>query len=177
MDAKELFDKHTNFAYKIANKYFNYPKEREDIIQQALLGLWIAAENFDGSKDTKFMTFAGICINNSILMYLKKIKKHIGHQSIDAPIAENMNLLDFLEDDTDYIQELEEKIELDKMRKILDNLDLKRRNVEIFKLLLEGKKQHEVAKIKGVTQPVISRIKKRVEKKIREIYLKENGGA
>lgn len=177
MDAKELFDKHTNFAYKLASKYFNYPKEREDIIQQALLGLWIAAENFDENKGTKFMTFAGICINTSILRYLRKVKKHTECQSIDAPIAENMNLLDFLEDDTDYIQELEEKIELDKIRKILDNLTLKKRDSEIFKLLLEGKKQPELAKIYALAQPTISRIKKRVEKKIRKIYLKENGGA
>lgn len=176
MKAEELFDKYTNFAYKIAYKYSNYDKETEDIKQQALMGLWIASKEFDESKGFSFMTFANAVINNQILLYLRGIKKHIGNPSADKPINEQQYLIDVLADDKDYILELEEQLDLGKVKQTVYDERLQDKDIKAFRLLLQGKTQKEVASQMKMSQPTVAKMKQRAIEKIQKIYMSKNGG-
>ncbi len=177
MEAEELFKKHVDFAYWIANKYVkSYTPEREDIYQEALKGLWKAVLSFDSSKKIKFMSYAGRVITNEVLMYLRKLKKSALNISIYTPLNEQQCLLDTIKDDMCCVLEIEEKMDLDIVRDILNNYDLQDRAIEAFKLLLQGKTQKEVAKKMKITQPAVAGMKDRAMRKIQKIYLNTNRG-
>lgn len=176
MKAEELFDKYTNFAYKIAHKYSNYGRETEDIKQQALMGLWVASKEFDESKGFPFMSFANVVINNQILIYLRKVKKHVGIQSLDKPTNEQQNLIGIIADDKDYILELEEQLDLEKIKQIAYDESLQEKDIKAFRLLLQGKTQKEVASQMKIAQPTVARMRQRAVEKIQKIYMGKNRG-
>lgn len=176
MKAEELFDKYTNFAYKIAHKYSNYSRETEDIKQQALMGLWVASKEYDASKGFPFMSFANVVINNQILIYLRKVKKHVGIQSLDKPMNEQQHLIDITADNKDYILELEEQLDLEKIKQIACDENLQGKDIKAFRLLLQGKTQKEVASQMKIAQPTVARMKQRAIKKIQKIYMNKNRG-
>ncbi len=171
MNAEELFNKYINFAYKIAGKYFNYPLEKEDIIQQALEGLWVASNKFDESKKISFMTFANTVINNNILIYLRKIKRHMGHTSLDKQFEERYCLADIIPSNEDYIFEVEEQIDIDSISKIFNIIKLEDKDAMVFKLLIQGKTQKEIACMINSSQGNVSRIKKKISQKLLKEYL------
>ncbi len=172
MTREELFIDYTNLAYKIANKYVGvYPNEREDIYQVALMGLWKATEHFDENRGYAFSTFATRVITNEIFIYFRHLKKNSNTKSIYTPIADNLCVEDVLKDENDYIEEVEECIDLIRVKEIVDKeLEQKTMNTKIIQLLMSGYTQGEVAKIIGVTQPHISRIKAKEEKRLQQIY-------
>ena len=176
MKAEGLFDKYTNFAYKIAHKYSNYSRETEDIKQQALMGLWIASKEFDESKGFPFMSFANVVINNHILIYLRKVKKHVGIQSLDKPTNEQQNLIGIIADDKNYILELEEQLDLEKIKQIAYDENLQGKEIKAFRLLLQGKTQKEVASQMKITQPAVARMRQRAVEKIQKILMSKNRG-
>lgn len=163
MKAEELFDKYTNFAYKIAHRYSNYDKETEDIKQQALTGLWIASKEFDESKGFPFMSFASVVINNQILMYLKKIKRHMGAVSANKEVAENIELLEIIPD-THYLEDKESELECNLILKEIKN----ERTRYIFAQLAIGRSQTDIADELGVSRYFVSQIKCMEAKKLQQ---------
>ncbi len=161
METEELFNKYVGFAYWIANKYVkSYPLEREDIQQQALLGLWIAAQRFDASKGFTFMTFANAVINNQILLYVRKLKRHIRTVSANKEIFENVETIP----DTQYLDEVEIKMECNIILGKIKN----ERSQYIFKQIAIGRSQADIAKDLGISRSALSQLKFREAKKLQQ---------
>lgn len=167
MTNEEIFNKNTNIAYKIANRYkLYYPDEYEDIKQVALMGLWKAI--LDYNHVNALTTYAYIVIPHEINMYLRHVKRHIEHDiSINTPIHESssnclMTIEDVLEDNTNYIDILLNEINFDN---IVNKMEVTEFERKILNLRISGITQREVAKIYKLSQAQICRIEKRIGKK------------
>ncbi len=169
MTKEELFEKNTLMAYKIANRYrTNYIKEYEDIKQEALLGLWKACQTFD--ERGSFSTYAYPCISNTINMYIRSIKKHQDNDiSLFTPTTDTLYLEDLLGGEDENIEQLEDAMVLESLREDINNCILDNRERKVYNLFLDGLKQQEIADIIDASQPVVSRIERRVTKRINNL--------
>lgn len=169
MTKEELFEKNTLMAYKIANRYrTNYNRYYEDIKQEALLGLWKSCQTYNES--TKFSTYAYVCISNTINMYIRGLRKHEDHNiSIYTLTVDNLSIEDSLGTDDENIGQLEDSMILDEIIKSYHTCFRDDRERKVYKLFLEGKKQQEIGDIVNTSQPVVSRIERRVTKRISKI--------
>lgn len=172
MTNEEMFNKNINIAYKIANQYLsNYPNEYEDIKQVALLSLWQSVERFDNSKGFAFSTFAYKVIFNNINCYLRKPKQIYANTiSLDTPIDENLTIKDIIKDNFDIF----DKLEYEEINQIKNNIlnNLSDRDKQIYKKLLDGKTQYEIATEFNLSQAQICRIWQKINNKIKQNYLK-----
>ena len=167
-DEIEIFEKNMKLAYMVAHRYKNYPKEKEDITQIALEGLWLAIKNYD-EKKSKFATFAVRIMTNNINYYLRSVKKESNIISLYDSIpgnTENIEYIDVISDNSFGIEDLETKIFIkDTLENLNANLEEKERI--IFKYWLEGKKQIDIADLLGVSQPSISRSITEIRRKLK----------
>lgn len=170
MTKEELFEKNTLMAYKIANKYrTNYQKEYEDIKQEALLGLWKACQGYDESRGC-FSTYAYPCISNTINIYIRTLKKRQNRDiSLFEPTTDNLSIEDSLGAEDENIELLEDRMVLDGIREKIDICYRDDRERNVFNLFLNGLKQNEIGNIVGASQPVVSRIERRVSKRINNL--------
>lgn len=171
MTKEEMFNKNTKIAYKIANRYLkNHSEEIEDIKQVALLGLWKAVLNYN--KKYAFSTLAYKIIENEINYYLRKDKKKQLDISINTKVNENTTIENTLAEEKNYIEELEDKIELEEIRKITtEELNkLSNRDKRIYQYLEQGKKQQEISKIFKVSQPQVAKIQRKIIKRVCKRY-------
>lgn len=168
-DENEIFEKNMKLAYMVANRYSNYIREREDILQIAFEGLWLAVKKYDENK-SKFSTFAVTIMTNNINYYLRSVKKesNTAHLFDNVSGKENITYMDVLCDETIYMEEAENRIII---KNCLDNLKLSCREQLVFKYWLEGKKQEDIAILLGTSQSSICRsikgIKQKLKRKIR----------
>lgn len=169
MTKEELFEKNTLMAYKIANKYrTNYNRYYEDIKQEALLGLWRACQTYNES--TKFSTYAYVCIKNTVNMYIHRLRKHEDRNiSIYTITVDNLSIEDSLGAEDENIEQLEDSMILDEVMKSYNKCFRNDREKKVYKLFLNGKKQQEIGDIVRASQPVVSRIERRVTKRIGKI--------
>ena len=165
MTNEEMFNKNTNIAYKIANRYLvNYANEYEDIKQVALMGLWKAVLTFNDTH--AFSTYAYTVISNEINMYLRTIKKNNSTISLKQEVKENITLEDILADKNNYIEKLENNLDIENYISQIRNSKLKGKEKTVFELTLKGYKQRQIAKITGCSQPQVSRLIKKLRKRI-----------
>lgn len=165
MTNEEMFNKNINIAYKIANRYLiNYANEYEDIKQVALMGLWKSVLTFKNTY--AFSTYAYTVISNEINWYLRTIKKNNNTISLKQEIKENITLEDILSDKNNYIEELENSLDIENYIIQIKNSKLKRKEKMVFELSLRGYKQDRIAKIIGCSQPQVSRLIKKIRKRI-----------
>lgn len=166
----ELIEKNMKLVFFIAQKYFYAGIEKEDVVSVGSLGLVKAANSFNPNKDVKFGTYAAKCIENEILMSVRRAKRYVGKEiSLYSSIRssgskdEEFLLVDILQNgEDDFFKHVEEEAEtmilLDAMKKLSDM------DQTIIKLLYglentERKTQNEVAYYFKVTQSYISRRK------------------
>lgn len=165
MTNEEMFNKNINIAYKIANRYLvNYANEYEDIKQVALMGLWKAVLTFNDTH--AFSTYAYTVISNEINMYLRTIKKNNSTISLKQEVKENITLEDILADKNNYIEKLENSLDIENYIVQIKNSKLKEKEKIVFELSLRGYKQDKIAKIIGCSQPQVSRLIKKLRKRI-----------
>lgn len=165
MTNEEMFNKNINIAYKIANRYLvNYANEYEDIKQVALMGLWKAVLTFNDTH--AFSTYAYTVISNEINCYLRTVKKHYNTISLKQEIKENITLEDILADKNNYIEKLENSLDIENYIVQIKNSKLKEKEKIVFELSLRGYKQDKIAKIIGCSQPQVSRLIKKLRKRI-----------
>lgn len=165
MTNEEMFNKNINIAYKIANRYLvNYANEYEDIKQVALMGLWKAVSTFNNTH--AFSTYAYTVISNEINMYLRTIKKNNSTISLKQEVKENITLEDILADKNNYIEKLENSLDIENYIVQIKNSKLKEKEKIVFELSLRGYKQDKIAKIIGCSQPQVSRLIKKLRKRI-----------
>lgn len=161
----------------IAKKFENSGVNVEDLISIGTIGLIKAVNTFRPEKNIKLATYASRCIENEILMYLRKTGSHKGNVSIDEPLnvdwdGNELLLSDVLGSSPD---EIHENLEYDDEKKLLlESVGLlsdRDQMIMHMRFGLAGQKEHtqkEVAEILGISQSYISRLEKRIIARLRK---------
>ena len=160
----------------IAKKFESSNLPVEDVISIGTIGLIKAVNTFAPSRNIKLATYASRCIENEILMYLRKASNRRQETSIDEPLntdgeGNELLLSDVLGTDQDQISvQLEQDAERDMLRAAVNRLDERERCIMQMRFGLEDGKEHtqkEVADAVGISQSYISRLEKRIIRRLR----------
>lgn len=174
----KLIEHNLRLVVFLAKKYENTKIDLEDLVSIGTIGLIKGVNTYQNDKNIKLATYASRCIDNEILMYLRKTKKKRTEVSFEDSLSfdsegNELHLEDVLGTDNDIVTKPLED-ELDKFLMYQEVSKLSSRDKEIIELRygLNGKKemtQKEVANMLGISQSYISRIEKKVIKKIANI--------
>ena len=161
----------------IAKKFESSNVDIDDLISVGTIGLIKAVNSFDGSKQIKLATYASRCIENEILMHLRKVVRTKSEMSLDEPLnvdwEGNVLLLsDVLGTDNDVTcKDVENDEEKDILIKTFKRLPPRERQIVKLRFGLLGaqkKTQKEIADLMGISQSYISRLEKKVMKKLKK---------
>lgn len=175
----ELIEHNLRLVVYIAQKFDNTGVGVEDLISIGTIGLIKAINTFNPQKKIKLATYASRCIENEILMYLRRNNKTRMEVSIDEPLnvdwdGNELLLSDILGTDEDVIyRDLEHEVECRLLVKAIGKLS--RREQTIIRLRFglnmpdgQEKTQKEVADLLGISQSYISRLEKRIMVRLRK---------
>ena len=163
----------------IARKYECPTATTEDLVSIGTIGLMKAVDTFDYTKNIKLATYASRCIENEILMYLRKTGNSKIELSFDEPLSTDwdgneMTLRDVLGTEPDEIsQNIEYEDEKKLLRKIVSNLPEKEKNIMNRRFGLNGYKaltQKQLADELSISQSYISRLEKRIISNLRKEF-------
>ena len=176
-EAKEkLIEHNLRLVVFLAKKYENTGIDLEDLVSIGSIGLIKGINTFSKGKNIKLATYISRCIDNEILMYLRKNKKIKQEVSIDQPLSydvdgNELHLEDIIGTDKDLISKnIEEKNDKKLMLQEILNLKPRDREIMVLRYGLLGNDeftQKEVAEKLGISQSYISRIEKKVIKKLK----------
>ncbi len=161
----------------IAKKFENSNVGVEDLISIGTIGLIKAVRTFCPQKKIKLATYASRCIENEILMHLRKTNVTRNDVSIDEPLnvdwdGNELLLSDILGSEPDIVNRgIEEEDECDLLRKTVEKLNDRERLIMEMRFGIGGGKEHtqkEVADILGISQSYISRLEKRIIEKLKK---------
>ena len=174
----KLIEHNLRLVVFLAKKYENTKIDLEDLVSIGTIGLIKGVNTYQNDKNIKLATYASRCIDNEILMYLRKTKKKRSEVSFEDSLSfdaegNELHLEDVLGTEGDIVTKPIEN-ELDKYMMYREVAKLNDRDREIIELRygLNGKKemtQKEVANLLGISQSYISRIEKKVIKKLSNI--------
>lgn len=170
-----LIERNLRLVVYIARKFENTGISIEDLVSIGTIGLIKAVNTFDPTKRIKLATYASRCIENEILMYLRRNNKTKAEVSFDEPLntdwdGNELLLSDILGTESDVIKHLEEEVDRALLAGALSRLTgREKRIMELRFGLRDGseKTQKEVADLLGISQSYISRLEKRILKKLR----------
>ena len=175
--AREKLIRHNlRLVAHIAKKYYALPSEQDDLISIGTIGLMKAVDTFDSTRRARFSTYASRCIENEILMYLRKNAGQRTEVSFDEPLntdwdGKELLLSDVLGTEGDVVMR---PIEADVDRKLLSDavarLSPREKDIISLRFGLGGRKeltQKEVADRMGISQSYISRLEKRIISRLR----------
>lgn len=172
-----LIERNLRLVVYIARKFENTKVSIEDLISIGTIGLIKAVNTFDPDKKIKLATYASKCIENEILMYLRKTSKIKNEVSFDEPLntdwdGNELLLSDILGTDGDIIfKYLEDEVDKSLLSNAIEKLSKREKTiVELRFGLISGmeKTQKEVADLLGISQSYISRLEKRIIKRLRK---------
>jgi RNA polymerase sporulation-specific sigma factor len=176
-----LIERNLRLVVYIARKFENTGINIEDLVSIGAIGLIKAVNTFDPEKKIKLATYASRCIENEILMYLRRNSKIRTEVSFDEPLnidwdGNELLLSDVLgtENDTIY-RNIEEQVDRKLLHKALDKLTERERIIMELRFGLqdgEEKTQKDVADLLGISQSYISRLEKRIIKRLRKEFNK-----
>ena len=182
--AKKLLIEHNvRLVVYIAKKFDNTGVGVEDLISIGTIGLIKAINTFNPNKNIKLATYASRCIENEILMYLRRNNKTKMEVSIDEPLnvdwdGNELLLSDILgtEEDTIY-RDIEQEVERKILIKAINRLSGRERMIIRMRFGLgtpdgEEKTQKEVADILGISQSYISRLEKKIMQRLKKEMVK-----
>ncbi|MCR4399009.1 MAG: RNA polymerase sporulation sigma factor SigE [Firmicutes bacterium] len=170
-----LIERNLRLVVYIARKFENTGIMIEDLVSIGTIGLIKAVSTFDPDKRIKLATYASKCIENEILMYLRRTSKIRHEISFDEPLnvdwdGNELLLSDVMGTDEDIIyRDLEEEVNRSLLRKALTKLSGRERAiVELRFGLRDGveRTQKDVADLLGISQSYISRLEKRIIKRL-----------
>ena len=173
----ELIERNLRLVVYIAKKFDNTNIDIEDLISVGTIGLIKAVNSFDAEKQIKMATYASRCIENEILMFLRKTSKTKSEMSLDEPLnvdwEGNVLLLsDVLGTDSDIIyKDMESEAERDILLLCFEKLSPREKEIVKMRFGILGaqkKTQKEIADIVGISQSYISRLEKKVMKKLKK---------
>lgn len=166
-----LIERNLRLVVYIARKFENTGIGVEDLISIGTIGLIKAVNTFDPEKKIKLATYASRCIENEILMYLRRNSKAKAEISFDEPLnidwdGNELLLSDILGTDNDIIYKfLEEEVDKELLDLALTKLSNREKKIMELRFGLrngEEKTQKEVADLLGISQSYISRLEKRI---------------
>ena len=174
----KLIEHNLRLVVFLAKKYENTRVDLEDLVSIGTIGLIKGINTFSREKNIKLATYASRCIDNEILMYLRKTKKMKTEVSIDASLSldadgNELHLEDILGTDSDIVtKSIEQDAEKKWMIQEVMRLSPRDRDIIILRYGLlghDGLTQKEVADLLGISQSYISRIEKKVIKRLKNI--------
>ncbi len=181
-----LIEHNLRLVVYIARRFENTGINLEDLISIGTIGLIKAISTYRLDKKIRLATYASRCIENEILMYIRKTANQKAEVSLDEPInmdcdGNELLLADILGTEEDLIfRPLEEDAELRVLRKALSELPEREREIVLMRFGLQGRKeltQKEVAQIMGISQSYISRLEKRIMLRLRKEFIRQTSCA
>lgn len=174
--ASLLIEHNLRLVVYIARRFENTGIHIEDLISIGTIGLIKAIHTFKPDKNIKLATYASRCIENEILMYLRKCSAQKTEVSIDEPLntdwdGNELLLSDLLGSEPDAVnQDIEREAERTMLRSAVDRLSPRERTIMVLRFGLGSAKEHtqkEVADHLGISQSYISRLEKRIIHRLR----------
>lgn len=171
-----LIERNLRLVVYIARKFENTGINLEDLVSIGSIGLIKAVNTFDPGKKIKLATYASRCIENEILMYLRRNCHARSEISLDEPLnvdwdGNELLLSDILGTEGDIISgQLETDVERELIRLVVANLPPREQKIIRMRFGLAGqeeKTQKQVADVLGISQSYISRLEKRILKRLR----------
>ena len=168
---RTLIEHNLRLVVYIARKFENTGVGIEDLISIGTIGLIKAVNTFDPGKTIKLATYASRCIENEILMFLRRTSRQKLEVSLDEPLntdwdGNELLLSDILGTEGDLVyRSIEETVERQMLSAALSHLSMREKEIMRLRFGLGGgteKTQKEVADIMGISQSYISRLEKRI---------------
>ena len=186
-NAKQLLiERNLRLVVFIARRFENTGVNLEDLISIGTIGLIKAISTYRIEKNIKLATYASRCIENEILMHIRKISSQKTEVSLDEPInmdydGNELLLSDILGTDEDMIlRPLEDDVDLCVLRQAVKELPDREREIVVMRFGLYGHQeltQTEVAQKMGISQSYISRLEKRIMLKLRKELIRQTSCA
>lgn len=167
----KLIEHNLRLVVYLAKKFDNTGIELDDLVSVGTLGLIKAINSFEADKKIKLATYASRCIENEILMYLRKVVRRRGEVSLDEPLnvdgdGNELLLGDILGTDSDMVyKDIEDSVEKQLLEESISKLSARERQIVGMRYGLYGveeKTQKEVADLMGISQSYISRLEKKI---------------
>lgn len=177
-----LIERNLRLVVYIARRFENTGVGIEDLISIGTIGLIKAVNTFKADKKIKLATYSSRCIENEILMYIRKISNQKSELSLDEPIntdwdGNELLLSDILGTDADTVMRpLEDDVDQQLLHEALARLPERERTIMTLRYGLGGyqeKTQKEVADLMGISQSYISRLEKRIMVRLRREISKQ----
>ena len=179
---QELIEHNLRLVVYISKRFENTGINIEDLISIGTIGLIKAVNTFKAGKNIKLATYASRCIENEILMYLRKISSQRTEISFDEPLntdwdGNELLLSDILgTDDDEVYRPLEDDADKQMLMEAIDSLSERERSIILMRFGLPGGKEYtqkEVADKMGISQSYISRLEKRIIDRLRKEMLRQ----
>lgn len=176
-----LIERNLRLVVYIARKFENTGINIEDLISIGTIGLIKAVNTFNPEKKIKLATYASRCIENEILMYLRRNNKTKSEISFDEPLnidwdGNELLLSDVLGTDNDIItKNLEVKVDKSLLKSALSQLNDREKQIMELRFGLIGKEektQKDVADMLGISQSYISRLEKKIIRRLKKEFNK-----
>ena len=177
-----LIERNLRLVVFIARRFENTGINLEDLISIGTIGLIKAISTYRRDKNIKLATYASRCIENEILMYIRKIANQKTEVSLDEPInmdydGNELLLSDILGTDEDMIMRpMEDDVDLQLLRRAVDELPPREKEIVLMRYGLQGFQeltQKELAVKLGISQSYISRLEKRIMLKLKREILRQ----
>lgn len=174
-----LVEHNLRLVAHIIKKYYAVNVDQDDLVSIGTIGLIKAINTFDMYKNIKLSSYASRCIENEILMHFRNLKKSSQNVSLEDAVdidkdGNTLKLMDLLSIDDDFADNLDKKLNLQKINKYLTET-LTKRELQIINLRygLNGSKpltQREVSSIMNISRSYVSRIEKKALEKLKARY-------
>ena len=181
---KTLVERNLRLVVYISKKFENTGIEIEDLISIGTIGLMKAINTFNVSKNIKLATYASRCVENEILMYLRRTNKTKGEISIDEPLKQDgdgneLLLSDILGTENDITSKnIEDEVDKKLLRNSMKNLNDREKHIMELRFGFctgDEKTQKEVADMLGISQSYISRLEKKIIGKMKREIMRKTG--
>ncbi|MDR1132385.1 MAG: RNA polymerase sporulation sigma factor SigE [Oscillospiraceae bacterium] len=180
---KRLIEHNLRLVVYIARRFENTGVGLEDLISIGTIGLIKAINTFISDKKIKLATYASRCVENEILMYLRKVSAQKTEVSLDEPLntdwdGNELLLSDVLGTDGDEVSRpLEDDADKKLLMDAVDGLDVREKTIIVMRFGLNGTTEYtqkEVADIMGISQSYISRLEKRIIVRLRREIIRQS---
>lgn len=179
---QKLIEHNLRLVVFIARRFENTGVNLEDLISIGTIGLIKGVNTYRREKNIKLATYSSRCIENEILMHIRKISNQKAEVSLDEPInmdydGNELLLADILGTDEDMIlRPMEDDVDLRILRQSVKELPDREREIVYMRFGLDGRKeltQKEVALKMGISQSYISRLEKRIMLRLRKELIRQ----
>ena len=178
---KTLIEHNLRLVVYIARRFENTGINIEDLISIGTIGLIKAVGTYQPARSIKLATYASRCIENEILMYLRKTSSQKTELSFDEPLntdwdGNELLLSDILGTESDLVMRpIEADVDRQLLHRAMDSLEPRERKIITLRFGLDGREertQKEVADVMGISQSYISRLEKRIIARLKKEMLR-----